>query len=301
MASETWSDFPQVLRRLQTTHVARLRTDNKNDEATALHTALQTMIDESTSVGAAGGPVTAARQDYMRRRNALDQRRQDVLTAFERQNGTLHDAMTAAWQPYYDRYVAELHRLDGLYDFSAGRRNVAAIGDVIADRGHNRLIRVTEVNTRQGSNYGIRAVAANVSGSDGATFYNYTDYAATGDHGWGPVGARPPLLPFARISAGGGVWRSTERHVVIDDVSRGVGTPSRREPVPGITLPGVVPVRDQRGHLVAQTLGGPGDFASGNIVAMTTASNQGGMARKLENPVRRLFESDPLRSDPVNR
>lgn len=289
MASENWMNFPDVLRRLQAQHVPRLRADNRQDDATALNTSLQGMIDESLTVGAPGGPVDHARTEHQRKLNAVPtNERGEWLHA----NGTVNDAMTDAWDEYYYRYLAELRRLDGLYDFSGGVRNLVTMGQVLADRDNDLLIRVTQVNDREGSAYGARAVPANSSATSGGRFYDFARYAAAGTSGWGPVGTKPPLLPYSPVTAGGGAWRSTVRHVRINAASP-LGTSSNpSEPVPGIAMG-----RNQRGHLIARTLGGPGNWASGNIVAMTTNANQGEMARKLENPVRSALQNDPHKSN----
>jgi hypothetical protein len=291
MASENWTNFPDVLRRLQTQHVPRLRADNRQDDATLLNTSLQGMIDESVRVGAPEGPVDQARKAHQRRLEGVPTSQRG---AWLQANGTVNDAMTDAWDEFYYRYLTELRRLDGLYDFSAGVRNLVTVGQVLADRANDLLIRVTEVNERDGSAYGARAVPANSSATSGGRFYDFARYAATGTSGWGPVGTKPPLLPYSPVAAGGGAWRSTVRHVRIN-VASPLGTPSN----PAEAVPGIALGRNQRGHLIARTLGGPGNWASGNIVAMTTNANQGEMARKLENPVRAALQNDPQRNNPA--
>lgn len=293
LASETWSVFPQVLHRLQERHVPRLRADNHTTEADELNTELQRMIDEAESVGRPGGVIDQAGVDFQQRFNAVpaNERRQWLV-----ENGTRNDAEMEAWDDYYYPFLAKLRELDERFDFSGGVRGLVNIGDLVADRDGNRLMRITEVNARDGSSYGVYAQPANSTATSGGEFFTFESYSASGTNGWGPVGAVPPLLPYTPISVTSGAWRTATRHVVINDSSRSAGTSANSSEA----VPGIAAVRPHRGHLIANTLGGPGNFASGNIVAMTTNANLSQMKTKLEDPVRSALIADPMKTDPAN-
>jgi hypothetical protein len=296
MASEHYAEFPNVLRRLKVEHVARLTRDNKVTEAADLGAALDLMIVEAEEVGSRTGLIHQKRREYQ---DILSRLGDDARTQYMDTHGTTTQIMENAWKPFYDKYVAELHRLDALYDFSAGRRNLVTVGQEVADRRRDLLVRVTEVNVRDGSAYGVRAVPAHSAATSGGEFLNYTVYSPTGTTGWGPVSGRPPLRTFPPIAPGGSAWRNTRRVWRVTHSNRDTGTDSNRaDPVPGITPLGGT--RPYRGHLIAKSLGGPGRWASGNIVAMTTNANNSEMVTKLENPTRNALDADPNRSHPVN-
>ena len=287
MASETYKVFPQILRRLQSRQVARLTEADREEDAHKLHAALQEMIDEAERAGAPGGPVDQARRRYRDRLDAvpMNQRR-----AWIQDNGTLNDAEMEAWDDYYYRFLAQLNELDERYDFSGGVRSQIAVGVDFVDRRRNILMRVSENNVRQHDLYGVRAHPANATSSSRDTFYSYTNYALTGTSGWGPIGPVPALLPYAPVSPSS----SSLRHVIINDHTRTTGTPSKSsEDVPGIDSH-----RPHRGHLIGNALGGPGHYASGNIVPMTISANNSQMKTRLENPVRIALENDPYKNDP---
>jgi hypothetical protein len=295
MASDTWSVFPNTLRLLQSRHVARLRADNLNTEANELETALQVMIDEATLVGQPGGVVEQARESYQAEYMPLSPAGRQ---AYRAQHGTANDVMMDAWNEYYYRYLARLRELDATYDFSGGIRKLVTLGQIFADRERNVLMRVTEVNLRDTSEYGIRAQPANVSATSGGEFYMYRNYSASGSAGWGPIGSVPPLLPYPAggISTTSPAWRTATRTVRINDAARSAGTPSNSKEV----VPGISATHPFRGHLIANTLGGPGHFASGNIVAMTSNANLSEMKTKLEDPVRNPLIADPMKNNPAN-
>ncbi|WP_420129121.1 eCIS core domain-containing protein [Longimicrobium sp.] len=297
MASEQFNVFPDVLRRIKTQQVDRLTRDNKLTEAADLGAALEAIITDAEAKGAPGGIIAQARQAYLRQRNAVQQN-PNALRAFDAANGTMSDALETAWEPHFDRYVAELKRLDGLYDFSGGVRNLVTIGQQIADRDRNLLVRVTEVNVRDGSSFGVRAVPVHVSATSGGQFLNYAMYSPTGAAGWGPVAGKPMLLAFPYITAGSSAWRGNLRTFRVTHSNRNTGTPSNSsEAVPGVVSGGTHP---DRGHLIARSLGGPGAWASGNIVAMTWNANRGQMKTKIEDPVRDALDADPIPTHPTN-
>jgi hypothetical protein len=254
------------------------------------------MIDESEAVAKPDGAVAQARKAHLQKLNAVpvEQRKEWV-----RQNGKVEEIEMEVWDDYYNRYVARLRELDEKFDFSEGMRNIIAVDGDFVDRDKNILKRVSAINVREGSVFGIRGYPANAKSSDTDQFYAYDRYAADGTTGWGPLGKKPALLPYANVTPGSTDWRTKTRHVIIDDASAlARGSPS----VSSEAVSGIDPLQYKyRGHLIANRLGGPGRFTTGNIVPMNRNANQSEMPSKLEIPVRQLFENDPHRGDPAHR
>ena len=303
MASESWGDFPQVLAAIKEQQVLRLRGESRTYEATELERELQTLIDEAITTGALGGSVQQARLNHQRQLNNVPPTQQ---RAWLHENGNVTDAMMAVWDEHYNNFSRRLQELDTRYDFSDGRRGVIALGNDFVDRNQNTLMKVSGVNVRQNAYYGIKAYPANATSSSQDSFYSYDAYSATGSSGWGPMGSVPPLLPYpsSGISPTSLAWRSATRHVVINDATRRLGTPANSsEAVPGVLSISVNPSWKYvaRGHFIANVLGGPGHYLSGNIVPMTVNANNSQMKTKLENRVLDLFEDDPFKNDPLKQ
>jgi hypothetical protein len=293
MASEDWGNFPLVLKQLKERQVTRLKSEKREEEATKLEAELQTLIDEATAAGGAGGPVQQAKYKYQKEMNAVPKNQQDD---WRREHGDIRDAMMEAWEKYYNDFEKRLEALDKEYDFSGGKKDLVKTGDVFADRVNNKLMKASNTNIRKGSFYGVEAFPANSNSSPQDIFYSYESYSASGTSGWGPLGSIPPLLPYSPITPATSSWRSRIHHVIINDKARSAGSPSNSSQ----SVPGIDPKYYNRGHLIANSLGGPGDYLTGNIVPMTSSANQGQMASKLENPVRGIFAADPFKNDPQN-
>ncbi|MDJ0592861.1 MAG: DUF4157 domain-containing protein [Pleurocapsa sp. MO_226.B13] len=288
MASENWDTFPRVLERIQSRQVARLREQNQTTEAEDLYNSLQSIINDAVQKGQPGGVIQQARITRQRELNAISDVQQ---RSQEEKEYSVADAMMDAWDDHYYRYLERLEELNNQYDFSGGISDLVSEGDEFVDRNNNTLMKVSFTNVRQDAAYGVKAYLANARSSDRDSFYDYANYSESGGGGWGPVGSVPALLPWSNI----GLSENRIAHVIIDKEGAGAGSESNSsEAVPGInSISFTGKEYKDRGHLIGNQFGGPGNYTTGNIVPQTVHANNSEMKRKLENPLRDAFRGDP--------
>ena len=154
------------------------------------------------------------------------------------------------------------------------------VGDIIIDKGAADLGKVVELVGNleiEKAEFGFYVT--------GGRFLSFESYGQT----WSiPPPGRPVWQGF---SHSGDVWKSVGLQQLPADKGGGPANPSCtwpwwRQPVPGWSPR----IWDQRGHLVAESLGGPG--SCDNLVAMHTGSNQGLMPTA-KSKARNAINADP--------
>ncbi|MDD4191178.1 MAG: DNA/RNA non-specific endonuclease [Mangrovibacterium sp.] len=157
------------------------------------------------------------------------------------------------------------------------------VGDPILDKNSNTGYRIKELNVSTSVGFALRV-------EDSPTLFLYAQYGTR----WEKPANKPPGVSF---SSGGGPTANRTVRITVDNEIRKGGT---RATIPasvaasiGYDTSGHWP---RAGHLVANSLGGPGGYNSGNIVPMTIEANHTSQGmRGIEDAVLR----DIIASDAV--
>lgn len=149
------------------------------------------------------------------------------------------------------------------------------VGDSILDKNSNTGYRVKELGVTNQHGTALRV-------EDNGTLFLYAQYGTR----WEKPTGKPIAVGF---SPGGGPTSNRTARITVDNTLRKTGTGANISPAIapsiGYDTSGHWP---RAGHLVANSLGGPGGYTSGNIVPMTkTANHTSAGMPGIEGPVLR--------------